>query len=203
MAELENNIIRLLEVSPGLSDRELASAIKGRGKSSQYINQKCRALASRKILLRKKRKDGLFGNWLAGGYIYVAGRTAPVEDVDDISEKKMKQILESYLISKKWETKITWRANQGVDIEAYHGADKWIIEVKASGFYNPVCTEHFLSVLGEILQRMDDPDCKYSIALPDIDQFRKLWGRFPSLAKDRTGITALFVSPTGFVIEKN
>ena len=201
MDVIERNIILLLQNSPGLSDRELANAIKGHGKSSQYINQKCRGLASKNIILRKKREDGLFGNWLAEESGYPAGHVLN-QDVDDISEKKIKQVLEIYLTSMGWEPKINWRDNRGVDIEANHGADKWIIEVKGSGIFNPVQTNHFLSVLGETLQRMDDPYCKYSVALPDVHQFRRLWERLPSLVKDRTGITALFVNPTGRVMRK-
>jgi len=61
---------------------------------------------------------------------------------------------------------------------------------------------YFLSILGEILQRMDDPEAKYSIALPDIKQFRLLWERFPSLAKKRTGISILFVDSNGKISYK-
>jgi hypothetical protein len=60
---------------------------------------------------------------------------------------------------------------------------------------------YFLAVLGETLQRMRNPQAKYSIALPDIPQFRGLWRRLPELAKRRTGITALFVSDIGQVDE--
>jgi hypothetical protein len=60
---------------------------------------------------------------------------------------------------------------------------------------------YFLSVLGELLQRMDDPDARYSLALPDMKQFRKLWQRLPQLAKSRTTISALFVDPLGKVEE--
>ena len=60
---------------------------------------------------------------------------------------------------------------------------------------------YFISMLGETLQRMDDPDAKYSIAVPDVQQFRKLWGRLPQLAKQRTGISVLFVSRDGSVEE--
>jgi hypothetical protein len=203
MGVIEHNIIRLLQHSPGLSDRELANSIKGHGKSSQYVNQKCRALVSKNILLRKKRKDGLYGNWLVDEYSYSESYTNFNENSDDISEKKMKQVLENYLTSRDWEAKISWRINRGVDIEANRGANKWIIEVKGSGFYSPVRNDYFLTVLGEILQRMDNPNCKYSIALPDVNQFHRLWDRLPSLAKNRTGVTALFVSPTGQVIEAN
>jgi hypothetical protein len=58
---------------------------------------------------------------------------------------------------------------------------------------------YFLAILGETLQRMDDPRAKYSIALPDVQQFRTLWQRFPHTAKERTEITALFVSEDGKV----
>ena len=58
---------------------------------------------------------------------------------------------------------------------------------------------YFLHVLGEAPQRMDDPHAAYSIALPDLKQFRNLWGRLPQLAKQRTGITAIFVNEDGNV----
>jgi hypothetical protein len=60
---------------------------------------------------------------------------------------------------------------------------------------------YFLAVLSETLQRMDDPHAKYSIALPDVKQFRNLWNRLPLLAKKRTGITALFIDEQGNVSE--
>ena len=60
---------------------------------------------------------------------------------------------------------------------------------------------YFLGVMGELLQRMNNPDAKHSIALPDLPQFRKLWSRLPALAKQRTGISALFVDASGRVEE--
>jgi hypothetical protein len=53
---------------------------------------------------------------------------------------------------------------------------------------------YFLAVLGEIQQRMDDGEARYSIAFPDMAQYRGLWERLPPLAKARTKVTALFVS---------
>jgi hypothetical protein len=41
---------------------------------------------------------------------------------------------------------------------------------------------------------------RYSIALPDMRQFRGLWDRLPKLAKERIGITAIFVSSDGSII---
>ena len=78
---------------------------------------------------------------------------------------------------------------------------KWIIEVRGCVSLNPMRVYYFLSILGELLQRMNDPDARYSIALPDLKQFRGLWQRLPELAKSRTAISALFVDISGRVKE--
>jgi hypothetical protein len=58
---------------------------------------------------------------------------------------------------------------------------------------------YFLGVLGELLQRMHDQNASYSIALPDLPKFRRLWNQLPALAKQRTGISALFIDDKGTV----
>ena len=205
MGELTKNIVHTLELYPGLCDRELTEAIKGPKASPQYINQNCRLLASQGFLLRQVREDGLIGNFLKAESQANPDfrQTRDRENADIISEKKMKQILESYLIARGWETEIDWSSTHGIDIQAKRDLEKWIIEVKGSQPSNPLYINYFLSVLGEILQRMDDPVCKYSIALPDIEQFHRLWERLPLLAKERACITALFVNPAGVVTETN
>jgi hypothetical protein len=75
----------------------------------------------------------------------------------------------------------------------------WVIEVKGQGTLDAMRVNYFLAVLGELLQRMDDGNARYSIALPDLSQFRRLWQRLPSLAKERTRISALFVGVSGRV----
>jgi hypothetical protein len=194
MSELKRNIIHLLENNPGLTDRELTDAIRGRRASPQYINQNCRYLESNGTVLRRKREDGLIGNWLRR-------RSEMDRQTTEIPEKKIKHILESYLTSHGWDIKVNWGNNHGLDIEARLGNDRWIIEVKGSGDYNPMRLNFFHAVLGEILQRMDDPNYKYSIALPDMELFRRLWERLPALAKSRLGVTALFVNLTGSITE--
>jgi len=62
---------------------------------------------------------------------------------------------------------------------------------------------YFVAILGELLQRMTDPAAHYSVALPDLKQFRGLWRRLPPMAKARTGITALFVAPSGQITEES
>jgi hypothetical protein len=109
--------------------------------------------------------------------------------------------MEAFLVSDGWVPDVSFGRSHVVDIEAKRGTDKWIIKVKGSSSLNPEIINSFVSVLGEILQRMDDQKCKYSLALPDTKPFRRLWERLPTLAKERTGITALFVSQTGKVTE--
>jgi hypothetical protein len=60
---------------------------------------------------------------------------------------------------------------------------------------------YFLMILGEILQRMNEPSARYSIALPNMDQFQGLWMRLPRQVKSRLSVTALFVSPNGEIEE--
>ena len=87
-----------------------------------------------------------------------------------------------------------------MDIEAKRGGERWVIQVREEA-PNPAIANSFAAVLGHILQKMNDPQSKYSVALPDVTPFRRLWERLPETAKDRTGITALFVDPTGTVTE--
>ena len=117
------------------------------------------------------------------------------------TEKKIKQVLEGYLNSQGWNAKIAWGSTHGIDIEANRGQDRWIIEVKGWENLEDTMANSFAMVLGKILQRMDEPWTKYSIALLDTEQYRRLWKRLSALVKNKTGITALFVMSEGAVTE--
>jgi hypothetical protein len=204
MDGIEKEIIRLLEHSPGLSDRMLTEATQGYGSSFKFINQKCQALKKQGVIYRDKREDGLIGNWLKEDSFTnsLARRIDSEARVEDIPEKKIKQVLEAYLTSGGWKPEITWGKSHGIDIDAKRGKHRWIIQVKGSTSFPSVVINNFLSALGEITQRMDDPDCKYSIALPESEPFRRLWERLPKLARSRLQVTALFVNPAGKVVEE-
>jgi hypothetical protein len=92
---------------------------------------------------------------------------------------------------------VVWGKSRGIDIEALKQDQRWIIEAKGSGSRDPMRVNYFLCMLGETLQRMNDAKARYSIALPDHRQFRKLWARLPELVKARTEITILFVDTSG------
>jgi len=122
-------------------------------------------------------------------------------DLEALSEDEIKQVLDRWLSSKGWETNVAWGHARGIDIEAMRGSQRWIIEVKGPGSRQPMRVNYFIGILGETLQRMDDPKAKYSIALPDLVQYRGLWGRLPVLAKKRTKISILFVAVDGGIDE--
>jgi hypothetical protein len=116
-----------------------------------------------------------------------------------LSEDEVKRGVKAWLEASGWQVSVVWGRGHGIDILATKGNERWVIEAKGCGSLNPMRVNYFVSMLGELLQRMDDPKARYSIALPDMKQFRGLWERLPSLAKSRTGISALFVGASGNV----
>ena len=121
--------------------------------------------------------------------------------MDSLSEDEVKRHIQAWLESTGWTVTVIFGRGQGVDIDALRSDRRWIIEAKGCGSRNAMRVNYFLGVLGELLQRMSDPEAKYSIALPDLPQFRQLWKRLPELAKRRTTISALFVNSSGRVEE--
>jgi hypothetical protein len=110
-------------------------------------------------------------------------------------------MLQTWLENAGWKVSVVWGRGRGVDVEATKGPQRWVIEAKGCGSLDPMRVNYFLSILGELLQRMNDSDAHCSIALPDNKQFRGLWQRLPPLAKSRTRISALFVDSSGRVEE--
>ena len=64
MATRRERILRLLGHSSGLTDREITDQLEGHSAPQQPINTLCRKMAAKKIIIRKKRHDGLIGNYL-------------------------------------------------------------------------------------------------------------------------------------------
>jgi hypothetical protein len=133
---------------------------------------------------------------------FTLGAPRPMKgaDVDGwLSEDDVKRHVKARLERLGWRVEVAWGKSRGTDILAKRGGDRWLIEAKGGGSLQPMRVNYFLMILGEILQRMDDSSARYSIALPDMRQFRGLWSRLPRHAKTRTAVTALFVSPNGDV----
>lgn len=205
MPTLPEQITELISKAPGLTDREITNALRGATAPQQPINIAARALVNKGILIRGKRDDGLIGNYLSGMVIPEARPTIKSATGEDnhLSEDEAKEILRLWLESSGWSAQIAWGRARGIDIEARRGNERWVIEVKGIGSRSEMRVNYFIAMLGETLQRMNDPTAKYSIAVPDVAQFRNLWTRLPDLAKTRTTISAIFVGADGTVEEKH
>jgi hypothetical protein len=201
MATLAQQILEAIQNQPGIADRLLAEALFGPGTPQQRVNGECRGMAAFGLLDRTPRSDGLIGNYCTGKEAapLPMSPSAPIVNDTVFSEDQLKTALKGWLEAQEWEVEVAWGKIRGIDIHARRGAERWIIEAKGGGTLDAVRVNYFLGVLGETLQRMDDPKAAYSIALPDLKQFRNLWTRLPLLAKQRSEITALFVRGDGQV----
>jgi hypothetical protein len=204
MATLAERIITLVRQTPGLTDREITDQLNGHSANQQPVNQNCRTLQGRGILIRQHRRDGLIGNYLAENAstlrIHRPAASKPNNIEGHLSEDDVKRHLEKWLTEQGWQVQVAWGHTPGADILAKRDAQRWIIEAKGQGSLNAMRVNYFLGVIGELLQRMNDPEVSYSIALPDLQQFRNLWSRLPDLAKQRTKISILFVDEQGNVV---
>jgi len=189
-------------------------SIESKVKPRQSVNQICRSLTQTGLCQRSQDKCDCCGSLKIlnriqatkkgskehGGLRAVNGPiTTRIQnhDVDALSEDEIKEVLNKALTSNGWETQVAWGKARGVDIDAHRDTERWLIEVKGPGSRQPMRVNYFLGILGETLQRMEDSSANYSIALPDLQQYRRLWERLPELAKSRTQITALFVNKKG------
>lgn len=202
MPTIPDRVIILLKKKPGLSDREITNIILGHNANQQYVNQTCRSLEVRGVISRRKRPDSRIGNYLSNLKPESSSQLSSIPSVqerDPLSEDEIKRSLQAWLDLQGWSVEIAYGKSRGADVVACRGKERWIIEVKGRGSRPQMKINYFLAVLGEILQRMNELNSKYSIVLPDLKQFRNLWNKLPELAKSRIGITALFVDEFGNV----
>ena len=206
---LKHRIVTQIQASQGLTDRELTNVLLGKESGQQAVNQAARALEAAGCIVRRVRPDGKIGNFPVSEPVSCEGAAAVVGGSSEqnshpaiLSEDDVKRSIATWLETSGWTINVKWGHERGIDIEAVRDKERWIIEAKGSGSLNPMRVNYFLMILGETLQRMDDEDAKYSIALPDLEQYRRLWSRLPHLAKARTRISMIFVAPDGQVREE-
>lgn len=108
-------------------------------------------------------------------------------------EDWVKKRLASHFEESGWKVQVRYGKAHGPDLVASKDGKRWIIEVKGLGRYSAMTKNYFLSVLGEILQRMQDPSAYYGLAFPDHPRYRRLWAELPSMVKDKLSLSAFFV----------
>ncbi len=114
-----------------------------------------------------------------------------------MTENEVIQRVEDWLREQGWSVRVRRR---GLDIEAEKNAERWFIEAKGdSGGDQGNQHTNFFGALGRIVGNRQDQHAKYSIALPDIPYYRRLWNMI--LATGRPVNSCLFVPPTGHPIE--
>lgn len=65
MATLAVRLIDVIEQHPGETDRFYTNLLFGKSRHQSQVNQEARLLASRGLVVRKKREDGRFGTYPA------------------------------------------------------------------------------------------------------------------------------------------
>jgi hypothetical protein len=183
-----------------MTDRELTNVLLSASAPQQSVNQTARALAMAGLLERVARPDGKIGNFPAGAVpVTLPTSHVPTAESGGMTEDMVKQAVAKWLEQAGWTVEVRWGHERGIDIEAMRDGERWVIEAKGCGSRQPMRVNYFIAMLGETLQRMDDLQARYSIALPDMQQYRRLWDRLPTLAKSRTGISAIFVDGSGTI----
>jgi hypothetical protein len=181
---IASRVLEELRKENGLTDAEMADRLASLGTRRPVVNAVLRRLERQGRVDRRPGEDGLIRSHRSAG---------------DLTEDEVKETLARRLRSDGWVVEVHPGKEHGVDIEARRAPETWRIEVKGPGTRAAMRVNYFLSALGEILQRMDDPAARYSVAFPDMEQFKSLWDRLPPLARKRTGVTALFVGADGTV----
>ena len=161
MATLTDELREFVAANPGLTDREITNALRGRKAEQQPINQAARLLESKRFITRRKRpEDGLIGNYLSDApppSEPLKGQAKENHDLDALSEEEIKTKRNDWLNAQGWNTQVAWGRTPGIDIDARRGEERWIIEVKGPGPRSPMRVNYFIGILGETLQRMNDP----------------------------------------------
>lgn len=110
-----------------------------------------------------------------------------------ITEDEVKAAVLQHLEAAGWRVAVAWDRERGADIIATRGNERLVLEAKGEAPAGPQQVNYFLGALGELIQRMDDPDAEYGLALPGHRQYRGLVDRLPDVAVSRLGLHVLYV----------
>lgn len=201
MATLAERILDAIRYVP-LDDDVLAKRL-GVG-HRQAVNQAARRLEAQGRLRRFTGPEGKIVNALPNSPVPTPEpsplRVVPAGgDGSRITEDEVKEAVRAHLTDLGFEVVVAWGRIRGIDIDARHpDGRRLVIEAKAEvGKNGPQQVNYFLGMLGELVQRMDDAQASYGIALPDNRQYRGLVDRLPALAKERLRLAAFWVSRQG------
>jgi hypothetical protein len=176
----------------------------------QSINQTARRLEAQGLLRRYAGPDGKIVNALPDarppGPAVTSTRAVPKRAVDErsvagssaITEDEVKGAVRAHLVAEGFDVLVAWGHAPGIDLDARHSdGRRYIVEAKAEkGVTGAQQHNYFVGMLGELVQRMDDADATYAVALPENRQYRGLVDRLPRLARERLGLRVFWVART-------
>jgi len=199
VATLEQRIVAALKTARvPLDDDELAARLEV---VRQAVNQAARKLEKRLLVQRYVGPSGKIVNRLAENALPIVATSRPHPNVSPpspaaafISEDEVKQAIKEHLEAQGYEVTVAWGRERGIDIDARRAGDHLVIEAKAEVVRPQQQVNYFLGAIGELVQRMSDPDARYGLALPDNRQYRGLVDRLPSTARERLGLVVFFVA---------
>jgi hypothetical protein len=216
MATLGDRILEAIRYAP-LDDDVLARRLGVAQRQS--VNQAARRLEAQGLLRRIPGPDGKIVNALpaqatheptslarpsseAASVVRNLSQTSTQSRArfagDRITEDEVKEAVRAYLAADGFAVEVAWGRAPGIDIVAQHAdGRRYVIEAKAEvGIAGAQQHNYFVGMLGELIQRMDDPEAIYAIALPDNRQYRGLVNRLPGLAKKRMTLAVFWVDRT-------
>ncbi len=206
MTTAERVIGALITAGKALDDDELASIL---GIRRQVVNQVCRQLQTNGRIARRGGAGSKLCNELIRDPIPEAvptpvapQPTAPGHPM--ISEDQVKAAVRDHLEGLGYLVQVMWGRERGIDIVATGPTGRLVLEAKGEVASPPQQVNYFLSALGELVQRMDDPNARYGLALPDNRQYRGLVSRLPAFAKSQLDFVVFFVARTGdgFIVDQ-
>lgn len=206
MATIGERILEAIRHAP-LDDDQLARRL---GVSPrQSINQTARRLEAQGKLRRYIGPDGKIVNAIIttdpnppDGAVPPPPAPRPVGH-GLLTEDEVKSAVKDHLEAEGFTVHVAWGRERGVDLDAHHpDGRRWLIEAKGEVAAGPQQVNYFLGALAQLVQRMEDPDATYALALPDNRQYRGLVERLPDLAKDRLGLWVFWTarSAEGLVV---
>jgi hypothetical protein len=203
---LADRVLAALGAAAGpLDDDVLARRL--RATSRQTVSLVCRTLEASGRIRRFRAPDGLLVNALIApaettpapaqpgipaGLPRTAPATAPL-----LTENQVKRAIREHLIARGYRVHVGWGQTRGGDILAERDGERLLVEAAGQVLRRPQQFDSFLGALGELIQRMNDPNATYGLALPDHPQYRGLVQRLPELVWDRLNLVVYFVSGEG------
>lgn len=201
MGTAERILAELERARRPLADAELAEVL---GLRHQAVNQTCRSLER----LGRIRRLQTVGAPIRNVLVQVpardaAERPAPTASAGLLTEDEVKAAVKEDLVARGYDVEVAWGRSPGVDIVARCNDGRLMLEAKGEAANPPQQVNYFLGAIGELVQRLDDPDAHYGLALPDHRQYRGLVSRLPRLAWTRLQLVVLFVRRVdgGFEVE--